>query len=223
VSNVVDLMKLQPRSEHPHGLSDKDFDVFFTADKPIIFAYHGYPRLIHRLTYRRTNRQNLHVRGYKEEGTTSTPFDMVVKNNLDRLHLVADVIDRVPQLGPEAAYAKQVIRDKLIEHKQYIAKYGDDLPKIRNWKWETKKQSAGATCSCGFAAFKTANIELSITGAHSSRMDIPLTARRKWCRLHFQVSAEYRSGSVAVDTVLSILIIITATAILCGASWHDYE
>ncbi|MCX6905612.1 MAG: phosphoketolase family protein [Verrucomicrobia bacterium] len=135
VINVVDLMKLQPRSEHPHGLSDKDFDVLFTTNKPIIFAYHGYPWLIHRLTYRRTNHPNLHVRGYKEEGTTSTPFDMVVMNDLDRFHLVADVIDRVPQLGPKAAYAKQAIRDKLLEHKQYITTYGQDLPEIRHWKW----------------------------------------------------------------------------------------
>jgi xylulose-5-phosphate/fructose-6-phosphate phosphoketolase len=139
VINVVDLMKLQPRSEHPHGLSDKDFDVLFTTDKPIIFAYHGYPWLIHRLTYRRTNHKNLHVRGYKEEGTTSTPFDMVVMNDLDRFHLVADVIDRVPQLGPKAAYAKQAIRDKLIEHKLYIAENGQDLPEIRNWKWGLAK------------------------------------------------------------------------------------
>jgi xylulose-5-phosphate/fructose-6-phosphate phosphoketolase len=138
VINVVDLMKLQPRSEHPHGLSDKDFDLLFTTDKPIIFAYHGYPWLIHRLTYRRTNHKNLHVRGYKEEGTTSTPFDMVVMNDLDRFHLVGDVIDRVPQLGPKAAYARQAIRDKLIEHKQYIAKHGEDLPEIRNWKWGAK-------------------------------------------------------------------------------------
>ena len=139
VINVVDLMKLQPQSEHPHGLSDKDFDVLFTKDKPIIFAYHGYPWLIHRLTYRRTNHPNLHVRGYKEEGTTSTPFDMVVMNDLDRFHLVADVIDRVPRLGPRAAYVKQAIRDKLIEHKQYIAKHGEDLPEIRNWKWGATK------------------------------------------------------------------------------------
>src|SRR5213593_4183321 len=139
VINVVDLMKLQPQSEHPHGLSDKDFDVLFTADKPIIFAYHGYPWLIHRLAYRRTNHKNLHVRGYKEEGTTSTPFDMVVLNDLDRFHLVADVIDRVPQLGPRAAYAKQAIRDKRIEHKQYIAKHGEDLPEIRNWRWGANK------------------------------------------------------------------------------------
>ncbi len=138
VINVVDLMKLQPRSEHPHGLSDKDFDVLFTTDKPIIFAYHGYPWLIHRLTYRRTNHKNLHVRGYKEEGTTSTPFDIVVMNDLDRFHLVADVIDRVPALGPRAAYAKQAIRDKLIEHKQYIAEHGVDMPEIRNWKWGNK-------------------------------------------------------------------------------------
>ena len=139
VINVVDLMSLQPQSEHLHGLSDKDFDGLFTKDKPIIFAYHGYPWLIHRLTYRRTNHDNLHVRGYKEEGTTSTPFDMVVMNDLDRFHLVADVIDRVPQLGPRAAYVKQVIRDKLIEHKQYIAKHGEDLPEIRNWKWDTSE------------------------------------------------------------------------------------
>ncbi|UCV07186.1 phosphoketolase [Dechloromonas denitrificans] len=135
VINVVDLMTLPPHSEHPHGLSDRDFDELFTRDKPIIFAYHGYPWLIHRLTYARTNHKNLHVRGYKEEGTTSTPFDMVVMNDMDRFHLVADVIDRVAQLGPRAAYAKQAIRDKLIEHKQYIATHGEDLPEIRDWKW----------------------------------------------------------------------------------------
>ena len=135
VINVVNLMKLQPQSEHPHGLSDKEFDVLFTTDKPIIFAYHGYPLLIHRLTYRRTNHRNLHVRGYKEEGTTTTPFDMVVLNDLDRFHLVSDVIDRVPGLGARAAYAQQAIREKLIEHKQYIAKYGEDMPDIRDWTW----------------------------------------------------------------------------------------
>jgi xylulose-5-phosphate/fructose-6-phosphate phosphoketolase len=135
VVNVVDLMRLQPKEEHPHGLSDKDFDTIFTADKPIIFAYHGYPWLIHRLTYRRTNHHNLHVRGYKEEGTTTTPFDMVVRNDMDRFHLVGDVIDRVPKIGSRAAYAKQAIRDKLIEHKEYITKYGDDMPEIRDWRW----------------------------------------------------------------------------------------
>ncbi len=136
VINVVDLMTLQPREEHPHGLSNRDFDTLFTTDKPIIFAYHGYPWLIHRLTYRRTNHENLHVRGYKEEGTTTTPFDMVVRNDLDRFHLVADVIDRVPKLGYIAAYAKQAIRDKLIEHKEYISKYGQDMPEIREWTWK---------------------------------------------------------------------------------------
>ena len=132
VINVVDLMTLQQPREHPHGLSDTDFEELFTKDKPIIFAYHGYPWLIHRLTYNRNNHDNLHVRGYKEEGTTSTPFDMVVMNDMDRFHLAADVIDRVPKLAARAAYAKQAIRDKLIEHKQYIAMHGEDLPEIRN-------------------------------------------------------------------------------------------
>ena len=135
VVNVVDLMTLQPKSEHPHGLSEKDFDTIFTTDKPILFAFHGYPWLIHRLTYRQTNHDNLHVRGYKEEGTTTTPFDMVVLNDLDRFHLVIDVIDRVPKLGYKAAYVKQQLQDKLIEHKHYIDKYGDDMPEIRDWKW----------------------------------------------------------------------------------------
>jgi xylulose-5-phosphate/fructose-6-phosphate phosphoketolase len=135
VVNVVDLMVLQPQEEHPHGLPDRDFDALFTTGKPVIFAYHGYPSLIHRLTYRRTNHENLHVRGYKEEGTTTTPFDMVVRNDLDRFHLVQDVINRVPKLGYLAAYAKQEVRDKLIEPKEYISKYGDDMPEIRDWKW----------------------------------------------------------------------------------------
>jgi len=135
VINVVDLMTLQPSTEHPHGLSDRDFDALFTTDKPVIFAYHGYPWLIHRLTYRRTNHRNLHVRGYKEEGSTTTPFDMVVLNDLDRFHLVGDVIDRVPGLGARGAYVKQALRDKLLDHKTYIHKYGQDMPEIRNWKW----------------------------------------------------------------------------------------
>jgi len=147
VINVVDLMTLQPQSEHPHGLSDYDFDTLFTKDKPIIFAFHGYPWLIHRLTYRRTNHPNLHVRGYKEEGTTTTPFDMCVVNDLDRFHLVADVIDRVPQLGARAAYAKQAIRDKLIEHKQYIAEHGDDMPEVSNWTWGQQEAAAGRSSS----------------------------------------------------------------------------
>ena len=136
VINVVDLMKLQPQSEHPHGLLDKEFDTLFTTDKPVIFAYHGYPWLIHRLTYRRTNHKNLHVRGYKEEGATTTPFDMVVRNDLDRFHLAADVIDRVPKLGNIAAYFKQTVSDKMIEHKEYISKYGEDMPEISNWIWK---------------------------------------------------------------------------------------
>ena len=133
--NVVDLMTLEPKSEHPHGLSDADFDSLFTKDKPIIFAFHGYPWLIHRLTYRRTNHRNLHVRGYKEEGTTTTPFDMVVMNNLDRFDLVMDVIDRVPRLGTRAAHVKQAMRDQLIEHKNYVREHGDDLPEVKDWKW----------------------------------------------------------------------------------------
>jgi xylulose-5-phosphate/fructose-6-phosphate phosphoketolase len=136
VINVVDLMTLQPQSEHPHGLSDKDFDELFTADKPVIFAFHGYPWLIHRLTYRRTNHHNIHVRGYKEEGTTTTPFDMVVLNDLDRFHLVGDVIDRLPALGARAAYVKQFIREKLIDHKNYIDRLGEDMPEVRDWKWK---------------------------------------------------------------------------------------
>lgn len=135
VVNIVDLMTLQPEEEHPHGLSHQEFDTIFTVDKPIIFAFHGYPYLIHRLTYRRTNHKNLHVRGYKEEGTTTTPFHMVVLNDLDRFHLVADVIDRVPQLGHSAAYLKQEIRDRLLDHKRYITEYGEDPPEIRDWTW----------------------------------------------------------------------------------------
>jgi xylulose-5-phosphate/fructose-6-phosphate phosphoketolase len=136
VVNVVDLMTLQPREEHPHGLSNRDFDGLFTPDRPIIFAYHGYPWLIHRLTYRRTNHANLHVRGYKEEGTTTTPFDMVVLNDLDRFHLVMDVIDRVPTLGYRAARLKQWCRDKLTEHREYIVRTGEDMPEIRDWVWQ---------------------------------------------------------------------------------------
>jgi xylulose-5-phosphate/fructose-6-phosphate phosphoketolase len=134
VVNVTDLMTLQPSEEHPHGLSDKDFDTLFTADKPIVFAFHGYPWLIHRLTYRRTNHRNLHVRGYKEEGTTTTPFDMVVRNDLDRFHLAADVVDRVPGMG-DAAQVKQLVHDKLNAHRGYIARHGIDMPEIRDWQW----------------------------------------------------------------------------------------
>ena len=135
VINVVDLMKLQPTSEHPHGLGDQDFDLLFTRDRPIIFAFHGYPSLIHRLTYRRTNHANLHVRGYKEEGTITTPFDMAVLNDLDRFHLAADAIARLPRLEARAAHARQHLRDKLLEHREYICRHGEDLPEIRNWRW----------------------------------------------------------------------------------------
>jgi xylulose-5-phosphate/fructose-6-phosphate phosphoketolase len=135
VVNVVDLMKIQPVEDHPHGLPKSEFDAIFTIDKPIIFAFHGYPWLIHRLAYRRTNHENLHVRGYKEEGTTMTPFDMCVLNQLDRFSLVGEVINRVPKLDARAAYAQQTIREKLLDHKRYIARNGDDMPEIRDWQW----------------------------------------------------------------------------------------
>ena len=135
VVNVVDLMTLQPENEHPHGVSDADFASLFTRDKPILFAFHGYPWLIHRLAYRRPNHANLHVRGYKEEGTTTTPFDMVVLNDLDRFHLVLDVVDRVPRLGAKAAYVKKAMQDALLEHRAYVERHGEDLPSIRDWRW----------------------------------------------------------------------------------------
>jgi xylulose-5-phosphate/fructose-6-phosphate phosphoketolase len=139
VINVVDLMKLQPQTEHPHGLSDADFDALFTKDKPVVFAYHGYPWLIHRLTYRRNNHRNFHVRGYKEEGTTTTPFDMVVMNDLDRFHLFGDAVARIPQLASQLGYTRQFVRDQIDAHKAHISTYGEDLPEIRNWKWGADK------------------------------------------------------------------------------------
>jgi xylulose-5-phosphate/fructose-6-phosphate phosphoketolase len=135
VVNVVDLMRLQPTSEHPHGLSDPEFDAIFTTDRPVIFAYHGYPWLIHRLTYRRTNHANIHVRGYKEEGTTTTPFDMLVRNDMDRFHLAMDVIDRVPGLARRAATVRQRMVDKRAEHHAYVRRTGEDLPEVRDWTW----------------------------------------------------------------------------------------
>ena len=135
VVNVVDLMKLQPQSEHPHGLSDADFDSLFTKSKPVIFAFHAYPWLIHRLTYRRTNHHNIHVRGYKEEGTITTPFDMTVLNDLDRFHLVMDAIDRLPQVGERGLYLKRELIEKRARHREYICKNGQDIPEVRNWTW----------------------------------------------------------------------------------------
>jgi xylulose-5-phosphate/fructose-6-phosphate phosphoketolase len=135
VVNVVDLMRLQPESEHPHGLSDTEFDTIFTKDRPVIFAYHGYPWLIHRLCYRRSNHVNMHVRGYKEEGTTTTPFDMVMLNDLDRFHLVMDVVDRVPWLGSHAALLRQHMQDNRVEARAYTRSAGDDDPEVRDWTW----------------------------------------------------------------------------------------
>jgi xylulose-5-phosphate/fructose-6-phosphate phosphoketolase len=135
VVNVVDLMKLQPQSEHPHGLSDSDFDALFTRDRPVIFAFHAYPWLIHRLTYRRHNHDNFHVRGYKEEGTITTSFDMTVLNDLDRFHLVIDAVNRLPQTGSRGDYLRQKLQDKLVQHKQYIDRFGEDMPEIKNWTW----------------------------------------------------------------------------------------
>jgi len=135
VVNVVDLMKLQPQKEHPHGLDDTEFDTLFTKDKPVIFAFHGYPWLIHRLTYRRHNNKNIHVRGYKEEGTITTPFDMTVLNDLDRFHLVMDAIDRLPVTAEKGFALKKQLQEKLIMHRKYINQYGEDMPEIKNWKW----------------------------------------------------------------------------------------
>jgi xylulose-5-phosphate/fructose-6-phosphate phosphoketolase len=142
VVNVVDLMKLQPAAEHPHGLSDTDFDAIFTQDRPVIFAYHAYPWLIHRLTYRRTNHRNIHVRGYKEEGTITTQFDMTVLNDIDRFHLVMDAIDRLPQTGARGVRLQQKLQARLQEHRQYINEHGQDMPEIRNWKWDARERIA---------------------------------------------------------------------------------
>jgi xylulose-5-phosphate/fructose-6-phosphate phosphoketolase len=139
VVNVVDLMVLQPTADHPHGLPDREFDSIFTVDKPIVFAFHGYPWLIHRLTYKRHGHDNLHVHGYLEEGTTTTPFDMTVRNQLDRFSLAGAAIDRIPRIAHRAAHVKQLIRDKLVEHRRYIDEHGEDLPEVRNWQWPGPK------------------------------------------------------------------------------------
>ncbi len=136
VVNVVDLMRLQPNTEHPHGLIAEDFDTLFTINKPVIFAFHGYPTLIHRLTYKRNNHHNIHVRGYKEEGTITTAFDMTVLNEIDRFHLVLDTLERLPNLGKKRDALKKQLEEKLVEHKKYINKHGQDLPEIRNWQWQ---------------------------------------------------------------------------------------
>jgi xylulose-5-phosphate/fructose-6-phosphate phosphoketolase len=143
VVNVVDLMRLQPTSEHPHGFSDAEFDGLFTTNRPVVFAYHGYPWLIHRLTYRRTNHENLHVRGYKERGTTTTPFDMVMLNDLDRFHLVLDVIDRVPGLADRAAHVRQDMADARVRYRAWTREHGDDHPDVRDWTWPYGKQRPG--------------------------------------------------------------------------------
>ncbi len=152
--NVVDLMRLQDETEHPHGLSNREFDMIFTRDKPVIFAYHGYPWLIHRLTYRRKGNDNLHVRGYKEEGTTTTPFDMVMLNDLDRYHLVIDVIDRVPFLQSACATLRQQMVDKRIAAREYTREHGDDIPEVRDWVWPA---AHGATF--------TSNVDATISTA----------------------------------------------------------
>jgi xylulose-5-phosphate/fructose-6-phosphate phosphoketolase len=139
VINVVDIMTLLPETVHPHGLSDKAFDLLFTTNKPVVVAFHGYPSLIHRLTYKRTNHENFHVRGYIGEGTTTTPFDMVVMNGLDRFSLVIQAIERLPQTGTKGAHVKQIMKNKLLDHKTYIEFYGEDMPEIKNWKWEGSK------------------------------------------------------------------------------------
>jgi xylulose-5-phosphate/fructose-6-phosphate phosphoketolase len=143
VVNVVDLMKLQPPKEHPHGLPDAEFDRLFTTDRQILFAFHGYPSLIHQLTYRRTNHRNLHVRGYKEEGTTTTPFDMCVLNDMDRYHLVMDVINRVPGLTARAADVRRAMADKRAEHTRYVALHGEDMPETHDWAWPGRGTAGG--------------------------------------------------------------------------------
>jgi xylulose-5-phosphate/fructose-6-phosphate phosphoketolase len=143
VVNIVDLMTLQPREEHPHGLSDAEFDALFTINRPIVFNYHGYPWLIHRLTYRRTNHDNLHVRGYKEEGTTTTPFDMAVRNDIDRYHLLLDVVRRVPEAARYAKRLRAFALDRLAHHARYIVEHGQDMPEVRDWHWQGPTGAAG--------------------------------------------------------------------------------
>ena len=170
VVNVVDLMRLQPPSEHPHGLPDAEFDALFTDAQPVIFAYHGYPWLIHRLTYRRTNHDNLHVRGYKEEGTTTTPFDMVMLNDLDRFHLVMDVIDRVPGLGERAAGLRQQMADERLRHRAYTREHGDDSPDVRDWTWPGGDAREGRRAASGI----TPDVRVLVVNAGSSSLKLSL-------------------------------------------------
>lgn len=155
VVNVVDLMALESRDQHPHGWSDDVFSSLFSENAPVIFAFHGYPALIHRLTYKRPNHDNFHVHGYREEGTTTTPFDMTVRNELDRFHLAADAIERVPRLGDRGAHAQQLLRNKLVEHRRYIEHYGEDMPEIRDWSWRSASSMA-ASSSRGSAGLGSA-------------------------------------------------------------------
>ncbi len=191
VVNVVDLMRLQPPSEHPHGLDDRQFDELFTVDKPIIFAFHGYPTLIHRLAYRRHNHGNLHVRGYKEEGTTTTPFDMVVRNDMDRFHLVLDVVDRVAKLSGRSGHLRQLLTEKLLEHHAYICEHGEDLPEIRSWTWHSgaafssstsaAARSSGASSTRRRAPWRTAT-NRGKQAALATRSPPSLPARATWAR-----------------------------------------
>ena len=208
VVNVVDLMRLQPHTEHPHGLTDRDFDTLFTADRPIVFAYHGYPWLIHRLTYRRTNHDNLHVRGYKEEGTTTTPFDMVMLNDLDRFHLVLDVIDRVPGLGSTAAHLRQRMVDERVRARAYTREHGDDPPDIRDWVWPHSLALARPRRQCGLE-------QPEALAARRRRGGLGRDASRRRAGRSTSTCCGRRSGAAAVSTPSA-----TASSTAAASSWR---